>query len=466
MRKSIKGRFRVWDLGTDQYSHLDLAHNWDKVDEIVGGPDGGPGTSSATVYPTNVESTWIGSASSPYAYFSQERFPGGGYGNEQQIVGKSLYNVIAGLNYNDVPLGTVVAWWTPFGVSSASGTIPGGIGQFLPDGWEICDGSTISAANHSFPTSGKAITLPDLRNKTVLGATNLKQGIDAVEGYDLFQDAAASPFDGAASAPGVGYDSGVETEQLPNSPEGIEKSGSNVIRDIKHQHLPGSLKIPNHSHEINDHIHLVENHSHTVAPHSHNMAHQHHLPNHIHRASPGPIDMNAHASGYDRRVKAGTDFYVSQRDHVHNISGKEGSTGGRLPPDTGTGLIFPEIYPYNNNWVSQASYTSYPVVLLGGGARAEGGPIATPVQGRELKLNTGNTGLTTDNASPKTQNAYKEGLSSPVRSGDIPSANAVEGQTANWPPVGSVTNAHEINPRTDYVGLLYIMKVKVSTNII
>lgn len=477
MRKSLKGRFRIWDLGTDQYSHLDLAHNWDKVDEIVGGPDGGPGVSSATTYPTNVESTWVGSTSTPYAYFAQERYPGGGYGDEQQIVGKSLYNVVAGLNFNDVPLGTVVAWWTPFGVSASNGTIPGGIGQFLPNGWAICDGSTISASNHSFPTSGKSITLPDLRNKTVVGATNTKQGINAVGDYRIVQSASALPFDGYDSAPGVGYDSGVETAQVSGNPSGIKKTGSNVIRDVAHRHGLGSLKIPEHSHEIKDHIHNVKPHQHMVYGHSHGMLHQHHLPNHIHAQILGDFRMTAHADGYDRRVAAGTDYYVSQRDHVHGVSVADGYTGGRRPPSDGTGLIFPEIYPYSTDWGSQASYSSWPVALISGGARSDQGPIPVPVQARERKATTDNNlDALSGAAQAVTDTAFAPpsptgvNSTSPVRTGSVFAASekpAVLGSMDSWPPANAdEVRKSQINPRTDYVGLLYIMKIKVSTNII
>lgn len=41
-----------------------------------------------------------------------------------------------------------------------------------PTGWAYCNGQTLSSAQHSFPAplSGTSVTLPDLRNKSLLGA--------------------------------------------------------------------------------------------------------------------------------------------------------------------------------------------------------------------------------------------------------------------------------------------------------
>lgn len=449
MRKSLKGRFFVWDLGTDSYNHIELAKNWDDLDGVIGGPDGSTGTSSPNSYPQNVQTTWVGTNSQPYGYYNTERFPGGGYGYEQQITGKSLYNVIAGLNYNDVPLGTVVSWWTPFGVYDSNGNLaPGGIGTFLPDGWAICDGSSLTADQHSF--GNFVITLPDLRNKTVLGATQLKQGIEATGGnYDLVSGTYARPNDGAASAPGVGYDSGAETAL------GVAKTGTNVVRDISHSHSGTSLTIPNHTHDISAHTHGMPEHWHTVDAHSHDISHQHMMPNHIHKASPGIIDMQPPTPQWDKRVKAGTDFYVSQKDHVHRVVGSEGQTGTRLPhsiPFLGDQNLWPyygslpgERFPGSLAGISYASLTSMPMNLGSGNASYF------------VSRNSGTSAPSTSKVSLSTQNAVSNDGTQARTGADI-SNNAISGNVATW--------TQEINPRTDYVGLLYIMKVKVSTNII
>lgn len=449
MRKSLKGRFFVWDLGTDSYNHIELAKNWDAVDNVIGGPDGSTGLSSPTSYPQNVETTWVGSNSQPYGYFNTERFPGGGYGYEQQITGKSLYNVISGLNYNDVPLGTVVSWWTPFGVYDSNGNIaPGGIGTFLPDGWAICDGSALTADQHSF--GNFVITLPDLRNKTVLGATNLKQGIEATGGnYDLISGTHARPNDGAASAPGVGYDSGAEAAT------GIAKTGTNVVRDISHSHSGTTLTIPNHTHDISSHVHNIPSHRHSVNSHTHDISHQHLMPNHRHSAGNLDMGMDAHNPGYDRKVKKGDDYWVSQRDHVHNIRGSSGETGGRVPlgiPFLGDQNLWPyygslpgDRFPGSLSTISYASVTSMPMNLGSGNSSYF------------VSRSSGGASPNTNDVSQQTQNAITNSGTQAKTSADV-SNNVISGDVGAW--------TKEINPRTDYVGLLYIMKVKVSTNII
>lgn len=62
-----------------------------------------------------------------------------------------------------VPVGTVIAWFRP---SALTG---------LPSGWLVADGSTVLDANHDF-AEATSITLPDLRNKFILGAATSGTG--------------------------------------------------------------------------------------------------------------------------------------------------------------------------------------------------------------------------------------------------------------------------------------------------
>jgi len=60
-----------------------------------------------------------------------------------------------------VPLKTVLAWYGDL----ATGTTP-------PAGWEVCDGRTLNTSQQDI--LGSSWTLPDLRNKFILGATLTK----------------------------------------------------------------------------------------------------------------------------------------------------------------------------------------------------------------------------------------------------------------------------------------------------
>lgn len=428
MRKSLRGRFRVWDLGTDQYNHSDLVYNWDKLDEIVGGTDGSTGLSNSQAYPANVDSRWLGSTSK--ILNNSPNYPGGDYGSVvQQEGGRTLYTIAAGLNFNDVPLGTVVAWWRP------------AAGLEVPNGWEICDGRTIT--KHSFPTSGASITLPDLRNKTILGSSTT-QAVNAVGGvYEINQTLKAGASDGPTGAPGLGYDVSAEAG-WPTATGAMSRSGTNYVRDLTHYHdanVPGgsSLTIPNHTHDISKHTHKISDHYHPITPHTHNFAHQHVMPDHFHYGDDSnatkPFDMGppygtkADNNGL-RKVRAADDAYqnyhiVASAGHVHNVT-----------PKNYTGTVF------------QASNkaTGNPINLdtsLGGPNRTE--KSITDINGTQTATYTETAVSSIDNKSA-------------ASTGSTVVNNVVQGHTANA--------TMSVNPRTEYVGLLYIMKVRVSTNII
>lgn len=100
-----------------------------------------------------------------------------------------------------IPIGAVIDWWRPD--SSIS----------VPSGFVVCSGGTITSGNHDFGT-GASITVPDLRNKFILGAsTAITEGVAATVGA-----AGASEAD-PTKAPGI---SG--------------KGGTNGVRDLTHTH--------------------------------------------------------------------------------------------------------------------------------------------------------------------------------------------------------------------------------------
>lgn len=82
-----------------------------------------------------------------------------------------------------VPLKTVLAWYGDL----TTGTTP-------PAGWEVCDGRTLNTSQQDI--LGSSWTLPDLRNRFILGAT-LAKG-DGVAG----DATSSSNIDAAAGGPG------------------------------------------------------------------------------------------------------------------------------------------------------------------------------------------------------------------------------------------------------------------------
>jgi len=114
-------RFRVWPAGTDSYDHTELTQNFDTLDGIVGIPPAGdwPPTTG-----TN-----------------------GG-----------IYREVKLLELDAMPIGTVFHWFRP------DATVA------LPDGCLVCDGSVVSAVNHDFPGVVVSVTLPNLLNRSIIGA--------------------------------------------------------------------------------------------------------------------------------------------------------------------------------------------------------------------------------------------------------------------------------------------------------
>lgn len=110
-----------------------------------------------------------------------------------------------------VPVGTVLDWWRP-----------ANSGMNVPSGFVICDGSQYSSSQHDFPGGG-TVTVPDLRNKFILGASISKN--DNV-------DATAGPLG--------------TLESDPNNAPGIGgKGGTNALRNLTHTHT-----ISGHNHNL------------------------------------------------------------------------------------------------------------------------------------------------------------------------------------------------------------------------
>lgn len=476
MRNSKKGRFRVWDRSQDSFNGEDLVYNFDNLDELIGGPDGATGASGNEF--AGVASSWLGYGDAIPSQATDTQYPGTtNAGYEVQSGRRTLYSIVSGLNYNDVPLGAVVTWWRPS--SSIS----------IPDGWVPCDGRTLSADQHSYPFAG-TITVPDLRNKFVIGADAAVPGINAFNGYAL--EAGATPAGdenndrtnngpvagGAAYAPGIGYDAGIENPSA--------RSGTNKLRSVSHSHTAGTLKIKDHTHAI-DHTHSVPPHAHRIEPHSHEMTHHHLMPNHEHQLTATFFTGRSRVSSSDSseprvRVREGQTNryeYPSNTDHVHRIDLSAAGGTGRRKSDTDAnrglfnlGGYASDLWGYPIDPLSMNSYrgyefqaiTSYPTHR-----RHNGGTL----NAHDVKYDTGvyNPGfgsilLNTSNSGSGTDGSITTRTSNSVSSGNISSGEASFKLDTSE---GGGNTSHEnlsVNIRPQYVGLLYLIKVKVSTNVI
>lgn len=278
-RRSKFGRFQVWNQGSDSWKHTDQAYNLDVLDQMIGGTSqtATKGVGDDFNNPTTTAPTGPGQWLHP-----QDTTQITNFGN------RTLFNIVRALDFNDVPLGAVFAWWRP------SSDVP------LPTGCVPCDGSTYSStATHSYQPYGiTSITVPDMRNKMVLGAnTSVTDGT-----------AAALPSVQAASgAPGI-----------------RGGGGTNVPRALSHTHLCTNLTIADHRHPIGIHQHEVGTHTHPVNAHQHNID-----ITHSHSVGGGG---NTGISGNTVTVKqgsAGPDVIVSHKDHYHTtFMTITGSTSG------------------------------------------------------------------------------------------------------------------------------------------
>ena len=161
----------------------------------------------------------------------------------------------------------------------------------LPPGCVIPIGQTLSSSEHAFASKvGQSVTLPDLRNKMILGANTA-----------IADGTAPGAGDTAAQAPGV-----------------RGAAGSNALRDISHAH--SITADGGHSHSISAdgaHGHTTNSHTHGIdaeAPITGGMTtnHQHHL----------PVAKNVAAgSGSDYASKLTDEWTGLQtNDHQHYVS--------------------------------------------------------------------------------------------------------------------------------------------------
>ena len=124
-------------------------------------------------------------------------------------------------------IGEVIDWWRP------ADTVP------IPAGFEICDGRSIPAGQHSFPGIAGAINVPDLRNMFILGADPTKViGTGITGGGNT-----------AADGPGVAGTGGSNAPKNFAHSHGVPVSNhQHHVAIPNHWHPAGALSTGGHSH--------------------------------------------------------------------------------------------------------------------------------------------------------------------------------------------------------------------------
>lgn len=137
------------------------------------------------------------------------------------VGGIPLEQVGADIARQMVPIGSVIDWWRPVPPS-------GSPAMTVPSGFEICDGRTIVSGQHDFGFAANA-TLPDLRNKFILGADHQLADLSA---------------GGAATSPGIGGAGGAHSKLIDHTEAPVPAHG-HTTNNPSHGH---SVSDPGHAH--------------------------------------------------------------------------------------------------------------------------------------------------------------------------------------------------------------------------
>lgn len=226
MQTTNRMQLKVWNDLDDPYNHTDLAANWQRIDDHDHSPTWGKQIENAGLAPncvaqTQMQDNAVGTNEIINGAVTTAKLADNSVNSAKiidgSIQGVDIGNQQIGINHMTsaalsaiVPMGTVVPWFRP--TTSVS----------VPQGWAICDGSTI--ADHDW--GGGPVTIPDLRNRFVLGA--------------------------ATSGTGTG-----PTTPPAESNHPVATTGGANSRDLTHTHT-----VNGHSHVTNAHTHVVNSHYH------------------------------------------------------------------------------------------------------------------------------------------------------------------------------------------------------------
>jgi len=367
----------AWDQASDPYDHTQLAANFNTIDAHDHTPGSG----------TRITTTAIQDSAISTNKLANLAVTTGKIANDAVTAPKLDRQYVH-------PIGSIMPWWRPNASTS------------VPDGWVIATGQTLAAADHDFPGGG-AVTLPDLRNKFLLGADTANVGTLASE------------------TPAIGY-----------------SAGNNSL-NISHSHT-----IASHTHTIDGHSHTVNSHSHTVQSHTHSLADH----RHVHFFPIANQVPTTGSNNWEYRVMNGVD--MDGFSAIHPING-----GTRL--GTWPDVYYSPVIDTYTRYAGSANRTvqdRYPMIALDRLDNEEepllDATTASRVYDRFLTY-----------ASPPVDGngnrVTSTGASGTTTSSEAPGTNTV-GQTTNANTSALSTNpaggVYDIRPQ--FVGVLYLIKVK------
>lgn len=163
------------------------------------------------------------------------------------------------------PIGAVINWWRPNNTVS------------LPSGWVACDGSTYTSGQHDFGT-GASITVPDLRNKFILGASSTITDGNAATSGDASSNAPGIRGSGSSHSKDLAHTHGITAESPGTNSTGSHQhtySGTTAnnpaVFSSAQAYTSGTAQkiIGMHGHDYSGTVASNGAHSHTVNSHSH-----------------------------------------------------------------------------------------------------------------------------------------------------------------------------------------------------
>lgn len=209
-------RFYVWNSDSDPFSREELERNFDRIDAIIGRPDG-----DAIFWPPT------------------------------QGVGGGIWREIQLLLNDRSDIGDVKMWWHPFTGTETLAQIE----ALIPSEWAIMDGRKIPAGEHDFEgLEDQDVYLPDARHMVPMGASLTRDGAvnaPGTPGVTVDSASAAAQSSSPRYAPGIA----TTTAGGANEGDGIVRGVTNGITG--RGALPNvAVPVPDHHHDM-QHVHLI-----------------------------------------------------------------------------------------------------------------------------------------------------------------------------------------------------------------
>lgn len=262
----------AWDQGTDPYDHAQLSNNIILVDAHDHTTNKGKriptaGLEDQAVTTAKIADGNVTPAKIPDDSITAQQLAPNAVGtveiqNASVTAAKLAAGSITGaaLDPEFLPIGTVISWYRP------------NTGVALPSGaWEVCDGRNWSSISNVWSvTTG---TIPDLRNKFILGAATTNLGTGVTQNPDIGQ-------------------------------AGVTTHTTSVA----------------HSHTVNSHSHTVVSHAHSINPDG---THYHYFGEDNGKLTPptaptGPTQMSKASRGNDNYATASPAAEAfAYKDHTH-----------------------------------------------------------------------------------------------------------------------------------------------------